>query len=190
MKNKNLIGLLGILIAIVLIVVLLGGAYTGQVIKEQKILGYCPTMASEAQLLAEEHSYLLREFDSASIVLRNLKSKEIDYALIGRKAYAHELSQCTNEMILKSGFTLVSNQRGFIDVSQLNNFIIYAPEGFNELNLSNTGFYSTKQEAIKLINQRKIVLISWEDWQDDFELIIAMNGSEKARDFRGAFLYN
>lgn len=46
-----------------------------------------------------------------------------------------------------------------------------------------------KQKALEKIFQGKFVLIEWEDWQNDFELIIVVEGSKKVKDFRGVFLY-
>ena len=189
MENKPLIKLLIIFIALALLGFFVGSFFTGQAIREQKILGYCPTIQSEAMVLAEENNYIPKELSSAAVVLQQLKSGQIDSALIGRKAYSYEISNEISEKVLKSGFTLVSNQKSFISISQLNSSEIYVPEGFNGFEFRRKIEYGS-EESRDLINQGKIVLISWDDWQDNFELVVVMNGSEKVREFRGVFLYS
>ena len=158
MKNKPLIKLLIIFIALALLGFFVGSFFTGQAIQEQKILGYCLTMQPEAMALAEESNYILKELSSAAVVLQQMKSGQIDSALIGRKAYSYEISDEISEKVLKSGFTLVSNQKSFISISQLNSSEIYVPEGFNEFKFKNKIEYNS-EEAINLINQGNLVLI-------------------------------
>jgi hypothetical protein len=156
-------------------------------------LGYCPTMQEEAISLSEKNNYELVKFDYAIDVLSALKNKQIDNALIGRKAKLSEINKNTKETILKSGYTLVSKKGGFIDSSQLANYEIYTPlsESIAENLLPGYSkiIYLTKEEAIERISMGKIVLISWEDWNDNYELIVVMKDNEKVKDFRGAFLY-
>ncbi len=184
-----------VLISAVLIVKLslTGFAVYSENSNEKIKLGYCPTMQEETIILSEENNYESIKLGSASEVLFALKNNQVDRGLIGRKAKLSEINKNTKETILKSGYTLISKQGGFIDFSQLANYEIYTSlsESIAEsLALKDSKIiYLTKEEAIKKINEGKIVLISWEDWNDNFELIVVMKGNEKVKDFRGVFLY-
>ncbi|MEX0920789.1 MAG: hypothetical protein WDZ62_00820 [Candidatus Pacearchaeota archaeon] len=186
---------LTMLIAVILILIflLLKPSLTGEVVSQEIKLGYCPTMQEDTEILVEKENYKLIRFNSASEVLLALNNGEIDKGLIGRKAKGFELSKDIKETILESGYTLVSNKKGFVEYSQLENYKIYTylPKDITKklIDRNSKITYLTKEESLKKINEGEIVLISWDDWRDDFELIVVMNGSEKVKDFRGSFLY-
>ncbi len=195
MKTQTIIIII-ITITLISILLITKPSLTGNVIlqNEQKIkLGYCPTMKEKAISLSEKENYKLIRLGSASEVLSALNNHQIDKALIGRKAKKYEISKDVKETILESGYTLVSNNKKFIDYSQLPYLEIYTylSEDIAENLISHNSkiIYLSKQEAINKILQGKIVLISWEDWRDDFELIVAIDGNEKIKDFRGVVLY-
>lgn len=162
---------------------------------KQKIkLGYCPTMESEAMELAKNNNYELVRFGSASEVLFVLNNNQIDKGLIGRKAKLNEISKNIKETTLKSGYTFVTNKKDFLEYSELPSLDIHTyltPKEVNVLipNNKNISYYESKQEVINKILEEKVVLVSWEDWQDGFELLVFMDGNEKVKDFRGVFLY-
>jgi hypothetical protein len=191
-KNMKIGLIIGTIVLAVLF--LISPMILGRVIQEPVKIGYCPTMFKEAEKLSIEKGYVLVEYISAAEVLIALKNNEIQNGLIGRKAYSNELGLGIKEEILESGFTLVSNQRGFIDYSQLGLIEVYAyssPEEVLHLFSENQKInFVEKQEALGKISQGNAVLIEWEDWKDNFELVIVMNSSEKVRDFRGVFLYS
>ena len=166
--------------------------YQDEIDKKIK-LGYCPTMQEDAIYLSKENDYELISFGSAIDVLSALKNNQIDKAMIGRKAELSEINQKTKETILRSGYTLVSDKKGFIDYSQLHSIEVYTylPEKITSslIPTSSKIIYTDKNKIIKKINDKKIVLISWDDWDDEFELIVIMDGNEKVKGFRGVFLY-
>ena len=86
---------------------------------ERLKLGYCPTMNDDAELIkAMNPEVELIEYRSASEVLAHLNSKDIDLALIGRKAKTDELNNCFERM-LKSGYTLIAPSKQFIYYNDL-----------------------------------------------------------------------
>ncbi len=190
---------ISVIVAILLIslFLIIKPSFMGKVVSsdnEEKIkLGYCPTMGEEAEKIAKENNYKLIKFGSASETLANLDNELIDKALIGRKAKKYELSEGIKEVTLESGYTLVSNKKSFIPYSQLDNQKIYtylSTDIINELVPGNSQInYLTKEKVSEKINQGKIALISWDDWKENFELIVVVSGNEKVQDFRGAFLY-
>ena len=160
-----------------------------EIILEKEKIGYCPTMVHEAFQIAERKNYELIQFNSASEVLLSLNKNQIDYALIGRKPYSYEINGKIKEEILKSGKTLVSNEKRLIDISQLNYLRINTY--LTGLDDKNIVYYESKEEALERINHGEIVLISWEDWGDDFELIVPVYPNrEQVKEFRGVFLYS
>ena len=196
MKKNKIIFITIILTAVLMLFLIIKPLLTTYFIYEDNSekrleikLGYCPTMYENAKQIAESNNYKLIGFDSASEVLSALKNKQINKALIGRKAYSYEINSEIKENVLESGFTLVSNQRAYIDISELSNLEIHTYFNQTKFNSDNLIFHSSKQEALDKISQGKIVLISWYDWNDEFELIIVMDKNQKARDFRGVFLY-
>ncbi len=186
-----------LLLLLSLLLMIVEPSLTGNVIfqNEQKIkIGYCPTMESNALEIFDGNNYELIRFSSASEVLSVLNNNQIDMGLIGRKAKEGELSSDVKETILESGYTLVSNNKEFINYSQLSGLEIYTylPKEKVEILIpenKNTVYYESKQEAINKILEGEVVLILWEDWQDDFELLVVMDNNEKVKDFRGVFLY-
>ena len=162
-------------------------------VSEKAKLGYCPTMQNEAISLSQENDYELISFGSASEVLSALKNYQIDKALIGRKAERTEINPNTKETVLKSGYTLVSNKKGFMDYSNLPSIEIYTYLSNEILSglipASSKIIYEIENEVIKKISEGKIALIPWEDWNDEYELIVVINGNKKVKDFRGVFLY-
>lgn len=196
MKKQTIIA---VIIGIVLISIFLfvKPFLTGEVVSSdngEKIkLGYCPTMYEEALKMAEENNYKLREFGSASATLASLKNKQIDNALIGRKANQHEINSDINEKVIDSGYTLVSNKKEFIDYSELSELEIYtylSKDITKELIPENSNIsYLEKDEVSEKINQGERALISWKDWEDGFELFVVTEENKKVEDFRGVFLY-
>lgn len=169
---------------------------TGKTIiqNEEKIkLGYCPTMEEDAMILAGEENYELIKFNSASETLLSLKEEKINKALIGRKAKQSELNSKINEKILESGYTLTTNKKSFIEYSQLQDLEIYTYLSKeiteNLIPSSSKIIYSSKEEAVDKVLKGEAVLVSWKDWQDNFELVVIMDENQKVKKFRGVFLY-
>lgn len=96
--------------------------------------------------------------------------------MIGRKKERTEINSNTKETIVKSGYTLVSNKRDFVNSSQLFFLEIYAY--LNE-NFDFPTIKISKEEILEKIKEGKIILISWEDWSDDFKLIVVIDGDKK-----------
>jgi hypothetical protein len=194
MKTQNVIIITAVIIIAFFLII--KPSLTGDIIlqDEQKIkLGYCPTMQKEAISLSEKNNYELIKFNSASEVLSSLNKNQIEKALIGRKAKNYEIHKNTKETTLESGYTLVSNKKEFINYSQLSELEIYTylSKKITENLIPHDSkiIYLSKNETINRISEEKIVLISWKDWEDNFELVVVMDGNKKVKNFRGAFLY-
>ncbi len=198
--SKKIIGI-GLVIVIALFLILLNKppltdhiTTSPDSLENEMKLGYCPTVKEEAIALSKEKNYELMELNSASEVLALLNKKEIDAVLIGRKAVQFEITEEVKETIIKPGHTLISKEKAIIDYSNLQGIEIhtYLTKETAESIIPEYAqiiYHSTKEEAISKTLEEEVVLISWDDWKDDFGLLVVMNKNEKVKDFRGVFLY-
>jgi hypothetical protein len=163
----------------------------GEVEKQYFVLGYCETFERFAfEIRDNNEGIVLQKFPSSFDVLANLKNDKIDYGLIGRRAYSFEIDEDIKETPLQEfGFTLVSNEKGFIDYRDLKNLEIHTylsedivKEFFDFQNIT----YQNKLSA----NLETPRLISWEDWNDSFELFIPIENGKKVEKFRTPMLYS
>lgn len=167
---------------------------TNSIKKQKTILGYCPTMKGSVISIAKKKNCEPVLFNSAAGALSALKNKQINKVLIGRKAKLNEISKNTKETVIKTGYTLVTIKKIAIENSQLPLFEVhtYVPQKIVQKLFSKNSkiiYHDSKEHALDKINEGKIVLIPWEDWQDRFELFVVTKGNEKDKNFRGEFLY-
>jgi hypothetical protein len=159
--------------------------------EKKSILGYCPTFEKYAFNLAKDNNFDLKRFESSNEVLSNLKFNNIDYGVIGRRAYSFEIDDKILEIPLEEyGFTLISPVKVFIEYSKLKDLEIHtylkkeSVEDFlgSEYNII---FHQNIEKAL----EKEIVLIHWEDFQDNFELFIPIETNQKVEKFRTPILY-
>lgn len=156
------------------------------------ILAYCPTMEPIAQEIAKENERIeLMRKGSTLDVIASLEKQETDIALVGRIAKAHETQ--ADHRLLGSGHTLVSKQKKFMQRHDLDTIIVHtsvAPEAAEAL-LPETEitYHPTLEEALKA-GLKGTVLIDWRDFRDDMELVVIMEGDNKATEFRLPVLYS
>ncbi len=163
----------------------------GVVETESLILGYCKTFERYAVSLAEKNDLDLILFGSSFDVLANLKAGNIDYGVIGRRAYGFEINDEILEIPLEEyGWTLVSLEKGFVEYNELKdlNIATYLEEE-DVLNFfsfkPNISFHENLEDALK----EELVLISWEDFSDELQLVVPMEGEDKVEKFRTPMLY-
>ncbi len=149
-------------------------------------IGYCPTMEPHLQSLEQEKIESI-PLDSSGQVLRQLNQGNIDAALIGRKARSNEYQG--EGKILEQGHTLVSSQGGVIPTDDLDEITVNTyldgeiQEEYPELNFR-------FQEKLEDINKDDLMLIDWEDWNEELELVIPLHtDSSKDERFRTPILY-
>jgi hypothetical protein len=158
---------------------------------EQLVLGYCDTFEKYAIDLAEERDLELKKFDNSSEVLENLRTGSISYAVIGRKAYSFEINDEITEIPLEDlGHTLVAPEKDIIEYSELSNVVVhtYLEEGIVGKYLPSETeviYHENVQEAL----EKGISLISWEDLNDNLNLLIPLEGHSKVVKFRTPMLY-
>ena len=155
-------------------------------------LGYCPTMTDVAKRVASVDKTIVLVGKSSSLeALDDLNRGEIDIALIGRLAKSSEIS--AKERILGKGHTLVGHDKKFIPRSGLDGLTVHtavdADIARSLLPDSAIIFYNDTKTALRE-GMMDAALIDWDHFEDDYELIVVMDGVKKAEEFRIPVLYS
>ena len=182
--------LLSITIILSVIIIFNLGTITGAFFSEDIRLGYCPTMEPWAREYANNNNVVLIRKGSTAEALNDLKNNRLDMALVGRLATTFERGSA-NETILRDGYTLVSNQRKIVQELSLLTVHTAVDKTIAQemLPLSKIIFYETTEEAIKFgLNEN--VLINWNDFNDNYQLVVVMDGNQKVEKFRIPVLYS
>ncbi len=158
-------------------------------------IGYCPTMQAYADTISEKvPSVEMLDFGSAGQVLSLLKHGNLDGVLIGRTAENRETDENTACVRLKNGITLAFKMKYGIPEEQLKEIDVITylkPEQvehvkhfFKEIHYFNTLDECTNQKL------EVPVLVDWNDFRDDFQLLIPMNDFGKTAEFRAPVIYH
>ncbi len=165
------------------------------VVKEQAILGYCPTMSDLAKDIASKNSYVsLQPFDYTAEALQALNDGDVDLVLVGRLANGNEVNN-PFEKQLRQGLTLVGREKRLMHISQLKDSRIHtaADEKLASEYLPNTEkliFHESTESAIRE-GMDDIVLIDWNDYADSLGLVIPVdNAGNKIEKFRIPVIYS
>ena len=154
-------------------------------------IGYCPTMEKYLKTYIDNKDLDLINLGSARQVLSLLKNDKIDVGAIGRQAKKSEF-----EGVLKrigTGYTLINTTKCMISNDDLETLEIYTDVSKEIIKqkypyLKNVFYHDDLKDA--LFNG-KIRLISWDDWNDNFELLIPVdNFNNKNSDFRVLHFYS
>ena len=154
-------------------------------------IGYCPTMAFFIDEIAKKIEFEKINLGSAQSVLTALNNNYIDIGIIGRTAKKTEFNGFKKR--IKNGYTLVTNKKQMI----LNNDLPHLKINTNiSENIVKTNFPYLKNVIFhKTINfnlkDYEIWLISWDDWKDEYELLIPVDEQyNKNSDFRVPHLFS
>ena len=157
-------------------------------------IGICPTMkVFSDQILKQNTNLEIIDLGSAARVLFALSNNELDIGLIGRKAKQREFNGFSREFNSIEGYTLVSNQKGFIlenNLSQIKITTSIKKEVIEEKfpKFSKINYY--KKLPLEL-EENETRLISWDDWNDSFELLIPVDEfNNKILDFRKPYFFS
>ncbi len=161
---------------------------------EKITIAFCPTMATYASEIKENsHAVEIIDAGSAAQALGMLRSDYADAVLIGRTAQKRELSPDTKEKRLREGITLVYKMKTGIPVDQLSQIpvVTYLKEDrLGELKnaFAKIYFVPTLDDCVK-DGLETPVLMDWNDYRDEFELLIPMTSTGKDPRFRAPVLY-
>jgi len=154
-------------------------------------IGYCPTMEEYVKKIKNVQNFDIFNLQSAARVLYYLNMDEIDLAVIGRKAKREEF--VGYEKVNGTGYTLITHTKGIIPESELPNLKIHThiskeiiEKEFPEL--KNVVYHETLQDSLK---NGDVQLISWDDWDDKFELLIPLDKfNNKVKKYRVPHFYS
>ena len=154
-------------------------------------IGYCPTMEEFVKNLENIQDFEVINLGSAGRALYFLSNNEIDVAVIGRKAKKIEFEGF--EKVTGSGYTLITGSKSAILKDELKNLRIdtNVPKEIVEKEfpeLENVVYHKTLQEAL---DNGNVQLISWDDWDDRFELLIPVDEfNNKVKKYRVPHFYS
>lgn len=165
----------------------------GEQARQTLILGYCDTFEEYAiDFYERNRSIDLERMDSTSTVLEMLMNDQIDYGVVGRRAYSHEIDEDFVEIPLEDfGYTLVANELGIIEYSDLQFHKIHTAlereivENFFSFDTKRVIYHDNLEDALA----GNITLINWEDWNDELFLLIPLENGTKVEKFRTPILY-
>ena len=154
-------------------------------------IGYCPTMEEYVKNIKNILDFETINLQSAGRVLSFLSNDKIDIAVIGRKAKKREF--VGYEKVDGKGYTLITHSKSMIPEKELTNLRIdtNVPKDIVEKDfpeLENVIYHKTLQEAL---DKGNVQLISWDDWNDNFELLIPVDDFyNKIKKFRVPHFYS
>jgi len=160
------------------------------VVRKMKI-GYCPTMEEYVKKIKNIQDFEIINLGSAARALFFLNNDEIDIAVIGRKAKKREF--VGYEKVSGEGHTLITDSKSMILKDELKNLKIdtVIPKEIVEKEfpeLENVVYHKTLQDAL---DNGKVQLISWNDWDDKFDLLIPVDEfNNKVKKFRVPHFYS
>jgi hypothetical protein len=159
---------------------------------EYKKLGYCPTMKGLAESLQQNNPgiELVRKGSSAE-VLDSLNRGEVDIALVGRLARSSE-TDAQSVRRLSAGYTIVSATPRNVDLEELQFMEVHTAVDrllvAQLLPSSVVVYHDSTAEALKHIEEA--VLISWDEFADEHELVTVTGPAGKVMAFRLPVLYS
>ncbi len=158
-------------------------------------IAYCPTMEVFMNALSDMEGLEIIPVSSAGQALFLLKSGTVDAVIIGRRAKRQELGDDTRFLRIKGGYTLVYRQKTGIPVESLKDIEVLTY--IDDEKISHiSGFFGAVKHLNSLDECLKYgleipVVIDWDDYRDDFELLIPVNErGEKVPEFRAPVLYH
>ena len=154
-------------------------------------IGYCPTMKKYLINLAKNNEIELIDLGSARQVLHLLEKDEIDVGVIGRQAQKSEFKGVVKR--IGTGYTLITAMKSMIPNENLEMLEIHTYVSKEIIKqkypyLKNVVYHNSLKEAL---SEGKIQLISWDEWDDEFKLLIPVdNFNNKNSDFRVPHFYS
>jgi hypothetical protein len=158
-------------------------------------IGYCPTMQVYAKNIASNIEEVeMIQYASAGQVLAMLKEDMLDGVLIGRTASSTEINAKTDFVRLKKGVTLAFKTKYGIPEKELKNVDVLTylkPEQVEHVKhfFHQIYFLPSLDDCLK--EKLEVpVIVDWNDFRDDFQLLIPMNENGKTQQFRAPVIYH
>ena len=157
-------------------------------------IGFCPTMQPYVDSISSKVDEVeMIEYGSAAQVLSLLYNGDLDGVLIGRIASKFETDNETNFIRFKEGITLAFKTKYALPEEQLKQVDVMTylkPEQVEHLkHFFNQIIYLETLDKCLEHNLEVPVLVDWNDFRDDFQLLIPMNNFGKTQEFRAPVLY-
>ncbi len=154
-------------------------------------IGYCPTMESFVYNISKEKEFNVINLGSAGAVFMALNQGRIDVGIVGRTAKMREFSGYKKR--IGEGYTLITNKKQMIlnddlPIIKINTALPEALVKGRFSYLKNVVYHKTINNEL---SDGKVWLISWDDWKDNFELLIPVDEQyNKNPDFRVPHIFS
>ena len=157
-------------------------------------IAYCPTMKKYANTINSKITDI--DFigaNSAAQVLAMLRESIVNIVLIGRTAKSFEINDNIDFLRLKNGYTLIYKEKTGIyysDLKQVDLNTYISREKIKDIVhlFKKINFFTNFDNCLKNGLDTPI-LIDWQDFKDQFELLIPMDENGKVAYFRAPVLY-
>ena len=162
---------------------------------EKYKIAYCPTMQPYVETIAQRVDEVeMMNYSSAGQVLSMLRNSEIDGVLIGRTAASYEIDAKTEFVRLKDGITLAFKMKYGLPEVQLKDIDVLTYLKAEQVDHVKHFFKEIHfRESLDKCLQENLevpVLVDWNDFRDDFQLLIPMNDFGKTQQFRAPVIYH
>jgi hypothetical protein len=166
-----------------------------EVVSKRIRLGACPTMRHHYLPDAiDSADYRVLPFSNTKEVMAALRAKEIDIAYVGRPARISEGVTGLSAFPLRTGWTLVGRSNRIIDESAFAQAVVhtsadsliikrYLPPAVTIRS------HASISAALDSCGQDEVVLLSWDDYDESYPLVIPSNIDGKLPRFRSPTLY-
>ncbi len=157
-------------------------------------ISYCPTMTPYIEKISSEiEGIKLLPASSAAEALYLLQTKYAQGIIIGRVAKKSEIPDEIFAYRLKDGKTLIYRQKVVVNIKNLKHVDVYTYLSRNSLKdveilFRSVTFFDTLDECLR-DDLETPVLVDWQDYRDEFELLIPVNESGKIPYFRAPIFY-
>ena len=158
------------------------------------VMGFCPTMGIFLdEMKGLDIGIKPLQLGIAAQVLALLRGGYMNAGLVGRIAKKIEINDNIKEMRLAKGYTLVGKFKTAIPYGELPGMEIhtYLPEEVVKSFIPEAGniiYHKSIEDAISE-GVNSAVLIDWDDYSDDYELVIPIEGGGKVLKFRTPTIY-
>lgn len=159
-------------------------------------LGACPTMARYylPDRVDSIVGYEIVSFNNTMEVMAALRANEIDIAYVGRPARISEGVADLSAFPLRTGWTIVGRSNRMIDESVLERAVVHTIA--DSLTIKRLlpptvtiRHHESDSTAFESCGPDEMVLLSWDDYQQAYPLVIPSNSAGKLPRFRRPTLY-
>ncbi len=159
-------------------------------------IGYCITMETHVQSLAEVHQNVIPVlYENSAAAMQALHADNVQASIIGRSAWEHEIFEDLRLLLMDDGLTLIVQQPGLIRYEDVPKIRILTSEDEVAVQslipiLTNVVFYDDFDLMLADVDASVAVLLRWSQISPTDNLLIPVDPTGlKTPGFRSPHLY-